>query len=105
MSFTAGTYIVANQGYHPDAKLSSTDQEHSVRSNAVSFGTHHFGKWKLKLQVPPQPSSCATKLNGSMSNNTIILASSATRTSYLTVIIHSSDCQKYSHRTHVPRAE
>ena len=74
----AVVYIVANQGYHPDAKLSYSDQEHSVGSNAVLFGTyHHFGKWKLKLQVPPQSASCATKLNGSM-------ASSAARTSHLT---------------------
>lgn len=86
VSSVAGVYIVANQGYHPEAKLSHTDQEHSVGSNAVSFGTyHHFGKWKLKLQVPPQSSSCATKLNGSMSKNTtIILAPSGTRTSHLT---------------------
>lgn len=53
VSSAAGTYIVANQRY-PDAKLSHSDQEHPVRINAVSFGTyHHFGKWKLKLQVPP----------------------------------------------------
>jgi hypothetical protein len=44
----AGMYTVENQGYHPDTKLSYSDQEHSVGSNAVSFGTyHHFGKWKL----------------------------------------------------------
>lgn len=85
VSSAGGVYIVANQGSHPDTTLSYSDQEHSIGSNAVPFGTyHHFGKWKLKLQVPPHSSSCATKLNGSTSKNTIILAPSATRTSHHT---------------------
>jgi len=40
----AGVYTLANQGYHPEAKLSYSDQEHSVGNNAVSF-------WKMEVKV------------------------------------------------------
>ena len=47
MRSTAGVHIVAYQDYQPHAKLRYSDQEQSVGRNAVSFGTYHFGKWKI----------------------------------------------------------